>query len=144
MGKICTTNGRYRKAVKSRLNHIWIEDKKFCTGCAACANICPKQCIALKEDEEGFSYPNVDETRCIECGACTAVCPVSKEGQTDQPIDGVQVYACVSRDEKILKESSSGGVFLLCLQKRLSSRAALFLELLLMRRGMCSIWQRKP
>ena len=33
---------------------INIEDKKECCGCSACVQRCPKQCIVMKEDEEGF------------------------------------------------------------------------------------------
>ena len=36
---------------------INIEDKKQCCGCSACVQRCPKQCIVMKEDEEGFLYP---------------------------------------------------------------------------------------
>ena len=39
---------------------ISITYPKECCGCGACAQICPKQCISLKEDKEGFLYPTVD------------------------------------------------------------------------------------
>lgn len=39
---------------------INISDKRKCTGCAACFNICPFHCIEMKEDEEGFIYPIVN------------------------------------------------------------------------------------
>ena len=39
---------------------INIQDKKDCCGCAACVQRCPKQCISLQEDSEGFLYPMVD------------------------------------------------------------------------------------
>ncbi len=44
-------------------------NKKFeCTGCSACADICPKTAIKMKPDEQGFCYPNVDENLCVNCG----------------------------------------------------------------------------
>lgn len=32
-------------------------DKRSCTGCSACSNICPVQCITMRADAEGFLYP---------------------------------------------------------------------------------------
>ena len=46
---------------------IQIEDKRRCCGCEACRQVCPKGCIRLERDEEGFGYPIVDADRCIEC-----------------------------------------------------------------------------
>ena len=39
---------------------IEIKDKKDCCGCWACENACPKHCISMVEDKEGFRYPQVD------------------------------------------------------------------------------------
>ena len=44
---------------------INIVDKKNCCGCSACVQRCPKQCISLVEDNEGFLYPVVDNKICI-------------------------------------------------------------------------------
>ena len=41
---------------------IEIKDKHNCCGCAACIQRCPKQCISLEEDNEGFLYPNVNKS----------------------------------------------------------------------------------
>ena len=38
-----------------------IKDKSQCCGCWACYNACPKHCIEMIEDEEGFRYPHVDK-----------------------------------------------------------------------------------
>lgn len=108
------------------MSHIWIEDKKFCMGCGACVNICPKQCISFEEDSEGFSYPKVEDSRCIQCGRCAAVCPVKKERPEDRPVDGAKVYACVNKEKRILKESSSGGVFSLLAQKVIERGGVVF------------------
>lgn len=33
-------------------------------------NVCPKDAIRMEEDEYGFLYPQIDETKCVQCGAC--------------------------------------------------------------------------
>lgn len=49
--------------------------KEECCGCGACYSICPKAAIYMVEDEEGFEYPYVDNTKCIKCYMCVSVCP---------------------------------------------------------------------
>ena len=44
---------------------IQLVDKSLCCGCTACASVCPKQCITMQEDEEGFLYPVVNASLCI-------------------------------------------------------------------------------
>ena len=88
---------------------IHIVNKQACCGCSACVQRCPKHCISLREDSEGFLYPQVDTESCIDCGLCEKVCPMlhhSEEGQ--KPI---AVYAAKNKDEEIRRTSSSGGVF---------------------------------
>lgn len=52
---------------------IWITDKKDCCGCNACFAVCPKKCISIPMDHEGFWYPEVDESECIDCKLCEQV-----------------------------------------------------------------------
>lgn len=88
---------------------IHITDKKNCCGCSACVQRCPKQCIRLEEDSEGFLYPQVDEETCIKCGLCEKVCPILN--QADKlPVQ--EVLAVKNPDEEERMNSSSGGVFL--------------------------------
>ena len=49
-------------------------DRGSCCGCSACYSICPVCAITMKEDEEGFLYPIVDEEKCIRCHLCLKVC----------------------------------------------------------------------
>ena len=89
--------------------YIQIEDKSLCCGCTACKNICPQNAIEMQEDEEGFLYPVVDKEKCINCGLCKKVCPIlnqNKEKETKQ-----MAYVVNNKDEKIRKESTSGGAF---------------------------------
>lgn len=83
------------------------KNKIDCCGCNACAEICPKHCIAIKHDEYGFLYPEVDESLCIECGACERVCPFpASEGDLEYPL---KAFAAWANDEKAYERSSSGG-----------------------------------
>ncbi len=51
------------------------EKYKFnCSGCSACANICPKNAISMEPDEEGFLYPVIHLESCVSCGKCEKVC----------------------------------------------------------------------
>lgn len=87
---------------------INIINKSECTGCTACKSICPQKCIEMKQDEEGFLYPQVDKEKCINCGLCEKVCPVKnkKKNKKDQ-----HAYVFQNKDDKIRKESTSGGAF---------------------------------
>ena len=53
---------------------IQIIDKHNCCGCSACSSICPKHCITMQADNEGFLYPKVNEADCIDCKLCEKVC----------------------------------------------------------------------
>lgn len=87
---------------------IKITNKNNCCGCGACLNVCPKQCISYKEDEEGFLYPTVNANDCIDCNLCNKVCPYNSETVPRKPID---IYAAKNKDEQIRLNSSSGGFF---------------------------------
>lgn len=81
---------------------------KECCGCGACANICPKRCISMKADNEGFLYPEIDKETCISCGLCQKVCPFI---HTARMIDEPQVLAARSTSDQTRFISSSGGIF---------------------------------
>lgn len=87
---------------------IKIIDKSKCCGCTACVQICPKQCIAICADEEGFIYPEVDTQKCVNCSLCEKVCPYNNFNSPKKPL---VCYAANNNDIKIRKQSSSGGVF---------------------------------
>lgn len=89
---------------------IEILDKKQCCGCTACANACPKNCIVMKEDEEGFLYPEIVKSSCINCKVCEGVCPILGKRKTNE--EDIQIAAVAqNRDRDICKQSTSGGIF---------------------------------
>lgn len=80
-----------------------------CNGCHACFSACPKQCIRMERNKEGFLYPVIDTERCVNCNVCKNVCPVLNEKE----LSGAETtaFAVVYQSEKIRESSSSGGVF---------------------------------
>ena len=87
---------------------IAITDKTKCCGCQACANSCPKNCIAMQADNEGFLYPQVDKSSCVNCGLCEKVCPILHKPQTSAVLEA---YAAKHTNPDIKLKSSSGGIF---------------------------------
>lgn len=69
---------------------IQIREKRDCCGCGACVQSCPKSCVTMQEDGEGFLYPEVDMSLCVDCGLCEKVCPVIHHGEDRKPLT---VYA---------------------------------------------------
>lgn len=102
---------------------IDIKDKKLCCGCNACVQRCPKQCISVQEDEEGFLYPIVDLSICIDCGVCEKVCPVLNQGSERNPIE---VFAAVNKDDSIRMQSSSGGIFTALAEQIIQEKGVVF------------------
>lgn len=93
---------------------IEIIDKGKCCGCHGCTNICPKSCISMEVDSEGFWYPKVDKNLCIDCHLCEKVCPILEVPQKKEVFTTL-TYACKNKNDEVRVESSSGGVFsLLC------------------------------
>lgn len=80
-----------------------------CTGCGVCEKICPKGCILLTRDEDGFLFPNINRKQCAECGLCEKRCPVQHELPGKK--DVISAYAAYTKNGEIRRNSSSGGIF---------------------------------
>jgi coenzyme F420-reducing hydrogenase beta subunit len=100
-----------------------IKNLADCTGCYACYSICPKDCISMEVDAEGFWYPHIDIEECIDCGACDRVCPTFNKKEI---INEPEAYACINKNEKIRLESSSGGIFSLVADMILDKNGVVF------------------
>lgn len=102
---------------------IRISDKHNCCGCEACMQVCPKQCIAMTADEQGFLYPRVDESVCIDCGLCERVCPELHPLEARTPVG---TYASMNKDEAVRMQSSSGGIFTMLAEAVLAEGGVVF------------------
>lgn len=103
---------------------IEVKDKIGCCGCAACANACPKSCIAMELDAEGCEYPVVDEGACIGCNKCDRVCPVLNPVPEEPKPQ--RAFLVQHSDPRVLKESTSGGAFTAIAQTVLARGGVVF------------------
>lgn len=82
-------------------------DKKQCSACKACVNICPQQCIRMVTDSLDVPYPEIDKEKCLNCGLCQKTCPNNNELEFHK---ARKVLAAWSLDTKTRERSASGGV----------------------------------
>ena len=82
---------------------------KECTGCAACVDVCPRNCIKMVKSPYGYLIPSIDSSTCIKCGLCDKVCPTLNTKHIEYG-DRV-VYSAYHKSESIRQEGSSGSVF---------------------------------
>lgn len=90
-----------------------IENKYYCSGCSACVHSCPKKCITMRTDDEGFKYPLVNEDDCIECGICLKKCPWQKgdiSKTVNKRLETPLVFA-IKNNNQVRLHSTSGGAF---------------------------------
>lgn len=102
---------------------LQITDKSKCCGCNACVQRCPKQCIVMYKDREGFLYPVIDTAVCIDCGLCEKVCPVLNQNNARKPL---QVFAAKNKNEIQRLYSSSGGIFILLAEQTIQNGGVVF------------------
>lgn len=104
---------------------VFIEEKNKskCNGCGACMQICPRKCITMQEDSEGFLYPQIDEKECIHCKLCEKVCPELHPFEKQEPL---VCFAAKNNDIITRLNSSSGGIFSALAEYVLSKNGIVF------------------
>ena len=80
-------------------------DENKCTGCMACANICPQKCITMQYNDVFELHPVINE-KCISCGRCKAICPSNNADKHKNITQACYAaYSITHRDG-----TSSGGI----------------------------------
>ena len=82
-----------------------------CCGCTACEKICVHNAILMKENSKGFLEPSVNYNKCVNCGQCLKVCPLFKKKNVHEIDFEQRYYAAKMKNEKLRKQSQSGGAF---------------------------------
>ncbi len=103
---------------------IRLAEKKYCSGCASCMNICPTGAIEMRTDKEGFLYPRILEDKCISCKKCQLSCPVLKS-ELANDLKKSLCYAVWAVDE-VRDISSSGGMFTLLAEQVLNHGGSVY------------------
>lgn len=86
-----------------------LAEQEYCTGCTACASACPRGCITMASDENGFLSPVIDTEKCVSCSLCEKACPIITPLSLSKIAP--KAYAAYSKDEAVRMQSSSGGIF---------------------------------
>ena len=99
------------------------KNKSECCACGACYNICPRKAISMEEDEYGFVYPKIDDSKCVKCGLCKKVCHYQENSNLQKP---VKAYAAAGKNDDMLKKVASGGMFTLVAERILEEGGVVF------------------
>ncbi len=92
-----------------RNSYIFTQDKKLCTGCGACAQICTHGALTMKEDEEGFLFPSLNSEKCVDCGLCDKCCPAVNDTQVNVNYQQ-KYYIAASKNRDYTLESATIGL----------------------------------
>lgn len=80
----------------------------ICTGCGACAAFCPDKKLRIVKGDNGFYRIDPDSLNNADrCSGCDFVCPQLEENRESAQA----AYAVQLKDEALLLESTSGGMF---------------------------------
>ncbi len=89
---------------QSSAPQLMIRDLK-CSGCGACASVCPEKAISFKEGGKR----HIDWQRCNQCFACVDVCLYDALSVVGKHMTSVDIVEEVAKD-RIFYRNSGGGV----------------------------------
>lgn len=104
----CTASG-FSTIMRDSMKQVYL-NKTDCSGCTACSHMCPEEAITMEPDQEGFLYPVINQDLCSGCGCCTEICSFTHH-QNLKNKGSQACFSCISKEETVLKASTSGGAF---------------------------------
>lgn len=90
-------------------SYIFNHNKKLCSGCGACTQICKHNALKMQADNEGFLYPTLDVDKCIQCGLCDNSCPMVSNHQENINQDQT-AYLVTSKNKEFGLNSATIGL----------------------------------
>lgn len=87
----------------------WNLNTDRCTGCCACADVCPVGAISMEVDSSGSRRPHLNSSLCISCSKCKKVCPQFSSSKSEE--FDKQSYIGLCENSTLYQKSSSGGIF---------------------------------
>ena len=94
-----------------------VSEISHCYGCGVCNVVCHFDAITMKYDNIGRLQPEISTDKCTDCGLCKKLCPSLDMKGIQLPLDADpyignvrQVYIGKSKDERIYRNSQSGGL----------------------------------
>lgn len=91
---------------------INIINPEECSGCSACAAVCPHNAIKMLPDALGFLYPKVEYEKCVECGLCEKVCSFNADYDKSINLEIPDSYAVRHKNLREVETSRSGAAFI--------------------------------
>ena len=104
------------------MKKIKLADHNNCTGCAACAVVCPTKSITMTYGEDGFLYPILNNETCIKCGKCMGSCFVLNKTIKKLPktFSTPKTYCAWNKNKDERRKSTSGGTSFVFIKKFIS------------------------
>lgn len=78
-------------------------DREKCTGCGACAAVCPNGAIHMEEGR-----PILDAEACVFCGKCTRFCPTGAREVIGKEYTVKELVKELMKDQMFYEESGGG------------------------------------
>ena len=80
-----------------------------CSGCSACAVICPTDSIEMELNRDGFIRPYIDQKKCIDCKLCEKIC-IFNQKDRGKSLDDANLYSAWAKNSEIRETTTSGGI----------------------------------
>ena len=92
------------------MHNITEKTEHPCSGCGACAAVCPANAVTLALDAAGFYRAAVDASLCVDCGLCQKVCTRFTAQTGGVRLYDAPLFALQSADAATVQRCSSGGL----------------------------------